>query len=462
MKDKEVCCCLIILLKLSTITKSKNEKKILQSGVGKSFLINAWRNLVGEGGSIYCKVATPTGRSSYLVQGETLHSLLFLPVFQHFKPLQGAQLTRLQQRFSKCKLLIIDEYSQVGTKIFGWIDERLRQATGKLHLPFGGLSICLVGDMLQLPPVLDRPLWNDSRDNLKDHQLNGLLMYGLFEKVIMLKEQMRQNPEEKVLQDLIDHLRAGTCTAADWKVCNSRMTDQLNEVDRERSENALYVIYNNKDVDDYNDAKLAELNEPIFRINSRHTGEGSKVASTSTMGLAPYLRICKNARVMIRCNLWKDKGIVNGTMGYIRDIIYKKGVTPPGLPICVVVELDAPYSGPHLPGKPRHVPICTITNIGVGSQGPIERTQLPLCLVWAISIYKVQGMTLSSCRVNLGKSEATYGATNVAVSRTRRLRDLFFEPFDLDRITTAIHKPPLLKAFMERSEKQFLAAKNSN
>ena len=424
-------------------------------------MINAWRNLVGEGGSIYCKVATPTGRSSYLVQGETLHSLLFLPVSQTFKPLQGAQLTRLQQKFSKCKLLIIDEYSQVGSKMFGCIDQRLRQATGKLHLPFGGLAICLVGDMLQLPPVLDRALWNECRENLKDYQLNGLLMYGLFEKVIILKKQMRQNPEEKVLQDLIDHLREGTCTAADWKVCHSRMTDQLNEVDRERCENALYIIYNNSDVDDYNEVKLTELTEPIFRIDSRHNGEGAKVASIGTMGLAPYLRICKNARVMIRCNLWKEKGIVNGTMGYIRDIIYKKGVTPPALPICLVVELDAPYSGPHLPGKPRHVPICTMTNNGVGSQGPIERTQFPLCLAWAISIYKVQGMTLSSCRVNLGKSEATYGATNVAVSRTRRLQDLFFEPFDLDRITTAIRKPDSLKAFMKRSEAQFSEAKKT-
>ena len=422
-------------------------------------MINSWRNLVGEGGSIYCKVATPTGRSSYLVQGETLHSLLFLPVSQSFKPLQGAQLTRLQQKIGQCKLLIIDEYSQVGFKIFGWIDQRLRQATGKLHLPFGGLSICLVGDMLQLPPVLDRALWNNSRDNLKDHQLNGLAMFSLFDRVIILKEQMRQNPEEKGLQDLIEHLRAGTCTAADWKVCHSRMTDQLNEMDRERCENALYVIYNNKDVDDYNDAKLTELTEPIFRIDSRHSGEGAKVAPSSNMGLPPYLRICKNARVMIRCNLWKEQGIVNGTMGYIRDIIYKKGVRPPALPICVVVELDAPYSGPHLPGKPRHVPICTMTNIGVGSQGPIERTQLPICLAWAISIYKVQGMTLSSCRVNLGKSEATYGATNVAVSRTRRLRDLFFEPFDLDRITTAIRKPDALKAFMRRSEEQFAETK---
>ena len=432
---------------------------ILLKGCGKSYLINAWRNFVGQGNSLYCKVATPTGRSSYLVQGETLHSLLFLPVTKAFQPLKGAQLTRLQKVFEHCKLLIIDEYSQVGCRNFGWIDQRLRQATGLLHLPFGGLSICLVGDMLQLSPVQDRALWNDNRADLKDHQLTGLAMFSLFDNVVILKKQMRQNPDERGLQDLINNLRDSKCDAEDWKLCDTRMTHQLNAIDRERCDKALYVIYSNHDVDDYNESKLLELRQPIFRIDARHNGNGAKFVPCSNIGLAPVLRICKNARVMIRCNLWKEKGIVNGTMGYIRDIIYKKNVLPPALPTCVVVELDAPYNGPHLPGKPRHVPICTVTNIGTGTQGPIERTQLPICLAWAISIYKVQGMTLTCCRVNLGKSEVTYGATNVAVSRTRRLQDIFFEPFDLDRITKAICKPEALKIFMEKSELQFIETK---
>ena len=45
-------------------------------------------------------------------------------------------------------------------KLFGWIDKRCRQATGKTDEVFGGISIILVGDPGQLPPVADKPLYH--------------------------------------------------------------------------------------------------------------------------------------------------------------------------------------------------------------------------------------------------------------------------------------------------------------
>ena len=52
--------------------------------------------------------------------------------------------------------LIIDEYSVIGQKMFGWINRRCKQATGVSSLPFGGTSVILVGDVGQLPPVTDK------------------------------------------------------------------------------------------------------------------------------------------------------------------------------------------------------------------------------------------------------------------------------------------------------------------
>jgi hypothetical protein len=45
--------------------------------------------------------------------------------------------------------------------MFGWIDRRLRQATGLTAIPFGGISIVLVGDIAQLPPVGDKVLYHN-------------------------------------------------------------------------------------------------------------------------------------------------------------------------------------------------------------------------------------------------------------------------------------------------------------
>lgn len=42
--------------------------------------------------------------------------------------------------------------------MFAWINRRCKQATGNLTIPFGGMSIILVGDIAQLPPVTDQVL----------------------------------------------------------------------------------------------------------------------------------------------------------------------------------------------------------------------------------------------------------------------------------------------------------------
>ena len=46
----------------------------------------------------------------------------------------------------------------LGQRILAWVDKRLRQATGKLNEPLGGISVMLLEDFAQLPPVGDKPI----------------------------------------------------------------------------------------------------------------------------------------------------------------------------------------------------------------------------------------------------------------------------------------------------------------
>ncbi len=66
-------------------------------------------------------------------------------------------------------------------------------------------------------------------------------------------------------------------------------------------------------------------------------------------GLRPYLCLVRGARLMLTSNLWISKGLVNGACG----TLFKPGDVPPQLPLAIVVEMDEPYNGPHLDGKPR-------------------------------------------------------------------------------------------------------------
>ena len=48
----------------------------------------------------------------------------------------------------------------LGQTTFAWVDKCLRQATGKLDQPLGGISVILFGDFGQLPCVGDVPLYS--------------------------------------------------------------------------------------------------------------------------------------------------------------------------------------------------------------------------------------------------------------------------------------------------------------
>ena len=55
----------------------------------------------------------------------------------------------------------------LGQNALQYIDKHLRQATAHYDEPFGGISIILIGDFAQLPPVGDRTLYTtpDIRNN---------------------------------------------------------------------------------------------------------------------------------------------------------------------------------------------------------------------------------------------------------------------------------------------------------
>ena len=130
-----------------------------RGGTGKSFLLKVTKKNIDQKESHqFLKIAAPTGSAAYNVDGATLHSLLQIPVKFDDKncapPLDGDQLQRLQATFKDTHLLWIDEKSMVSTTRLYQIDQRLKQAKPEnADLPFGGMSVILMGDYAQLPPV---------------------------------------------------------------------------------------------------------------------------------------------------------------------------------------------------------------------------------------------------------------------------------------------------------------------
>src|SRR4051794_19318637 len=98
---------------------------------------------------------------------------------------------------------------------------------------------------------------------------------------------------------------------------------------------------------------------------------------------------------MLRTNLWTEAGLVNYSVGIIQEIIFEENQFPPSLPIAVLIEFDN-YSGLAIitaEGK-RLVPISPIRQSWEGKKGTCSHLQVPICLAWAITVHKSQGLTM--------------------------------------------------------------------
>ncbi|KAH7465030.1 hypothetical protein FOMA001_g17026 [Fusarium oxysporum f. sp. matthiolae] len=160
-------------------------------GTGKSYMIKVLsshlQRLAGNRPSPIWRAA-PTGVASNQIMGTTLHSLLRLPVDRAFTELSPADANAVQNKLRDVRYLVIDEKSMLGLRQLSWIDKRLRQVfPGRATEFFGGISIILVGDFFQLPPIANKPLYFDGP--LKDlHEVSGQTAYRAFNHTVFLKK----------------------------------------------------------------------------------------------------------------------------------------------------------------------------------------------------------------------------------------------------------------------------------
>ncbi len=119
---------------------------------------------------------------------------------------------------------------------------------------------------------------------------------------------------------------------------------------------------------------------------------------------------------MLTANLWIETGLVNRSMGTVVDIIFE-GNGPPSLPIAVFIKFDT-YNGPTVKTLEEEevVLIALIKCSWKGKNGTCSRVQLPICLAWAITVHKSQGLTLPKVKIDLRNKEFAAGLSFIAIS----------------------------------------------
>jgi len=295
------------------------------------------------------------------------------------------------------KFLIIDEYPMIGSRMMAFIDKRCREGTGKTEEPFGGLNVYLFGDIRQLLPVKDDPLFKFSSNTNNDADLNehGINMFNTFEKFFGLKKCFRQS--DTVFQKLLDNLSIGEITDDDYNLLTQRFCTNVSYEELKQFDGAIRLFAKKASVRDFNTRKMEELRDsegnfvPIARIPSLNYGSGGN--DEEAEGLEKTLYLAIGTQVMLKDNLWTQKGLVNGAIGTVVDLLYADGQVPPsGRPAVIMVKFPG-YKGNGI-GPDNLVPLTPILRSWSSGDGQCSRLQFPLVVCYAISIHKSQGLTL--------------------------------------------------------------------
>lgn len=377
------------------ILKTGNNVFITGSaGTGKTYLLHQYMFYL-KARKIIPTVVAPTGIAASHLQGQTIHSYFSLGIRSEIDEQYIDSLLEkkyLQTRFSKLKVLIVDEISMVSPEMFSAMDRILR-AFKKNNFPFGGIQTILSGDFFQLPPISKMP--TEKRFAWQSPSWKEL---GL--KTCYLQEKFRQ--DDNVLISILDEIRSGSVSSLSIDVLNARYHKEL---DNGFTPTKLYT--HNMDVDRINSEELAKITQPSHSFKYKSEGSAKNIEKIFKSSLVlEEISLKKDAVVMFIKNN-SELGYVNGTTGVVVSFDEENGLplvkTSDGSLIKVALE---DWSMENESGN-------VVAKV----------SQIPLKLAWAITIHKSQGMTLDSAEIDLSKTFEV-GQGYVALSRIKNIEGL--------------------------------------
>ncbi len=366
-------------------------------------------------------VAAPTGIAAINAGGVTLHSLFQLP-FGSFIPsndqLKESNITTqintpqslikdLKMNSSKRKmlkeleLLIIDEVSMVRADLLDAIDVVLRHIKRQKNRSFGGVQLLLIGDLLQLPPVVKEEEWNYLNPyypgiyffNAKALQQNKPLL-------IELNKIYRQS--DKVFISLLNNLRDNSLSKEDIELLNMHYKPSFKPG---KDDGYIFITTHNRKADEINGQTLKDLPGKIFNYDADIDGDFNEY-------LFPVefkLELKKGAQVMFIKNDYSgEQRYFNGKIGVISylssgriEVSFNDGTLP------AVVE--------HYTWENKKFSLNKGTNeIEENIKGTFSH--YPLKLAWAITVHKSQGLTFKKAIIDVSRAFAP-GQIYVALSR---------------------------------------------
>ena len=419
------------------------------AGSGKTYTLNQYIDYL-RARRVPVAVTASTGIAATHMNGTTIHSWSGIGIKDELTDRDLSNLSRKQflaDRLKDTAVLIIDEISMLHAKQINLVSQVLKHVR-KNDAAFGGIQVVVAGDFFQLPPIGSKGETNREKFAFMSEAWLDAKFH-----ICYLSEQHRQVSEAANggldLDDILNQIRRQEVTFEAIAALEATF-DQNVDIKRTR----LYT--HNLNVNSINDKELAALDGEMMRFTATSTGD-SKLVETlkKTVRTQDDLVLKVGAKVMfIKNNTELD--VSNGTMGELigfaavkinddkdnnDDLIEddsesiesendknikgkgkkatkdkdKPNVKKPTTQKMPVVRLN---SGREVIAEPEEWIIEDETGDVLASY-----EQVPLCLAWAITIHKSQGMTLDAAEIDLSRT-FELGQGYVALSRLKSLAGL--------------------------------------
>lgn len=372
-----------------------------EPGSGKTHTINEfveWLRSVG----IEPSITAATGIAATHVGGMTLHSWSGIGVRESLSKADVDHIAgkeHVAKRIQKAKVLIIEEVSMLSCATLEMADSICREVR-RSDMPFGGLTVILVGDFFQLPPISRNKEVQFAYESKVWRDLNPIICY--------LTEQYRQDDEDFL--GVLSAIRSGNVEELHYEQLESRRVLSS----KMPSESEVPKLFShNADVDRINSEELAKLNGTVKKFRMSSKGKDSLVEALVRGCLSPEtLELKEGAAVMFTKNSPQGR-FVNGTLGVV------SGWGADGMPI---IEIRSPSTSSGHRLRVTAEPM----EWRLEEQGKVKAsiTQIPLRLAYAMTVHKSQGMSMDAAIMDLSKA-FEYGQGYVALSRVRRLSGVY-------------------------------------
>ena len=424
------------------------------AGSGKTYTLNQYIDYL-RARRVPVAVTASTGIAATHMNGTTIHSWSGIGIKDELSDRDLTNLSRKQflaDRLKDTAVLIIDEISMLHAKQINLVSQVLKHVR-KNDKAFGGIQVVVAGDFFQLPPIGSK-----GESNREKFAFMSEAWLDAKFHICYLSEQHRQVSEAANggldLDDILNQIRRQEVTFEAIAALEATF-DQNVDIKRTR----LYT--HNLNVNKINDKELADLNGEMMRFEATSVGDTKLVETLKkTVRTQDDLVLKVGSKVMFIKNN-TELGVSNGTMGELigfaavkinddkdnsDDLIEaddigsekdsdagsdkktaksakekakkdkeKAKTKKPTTQKMPVVRLN---TGREVIAEPEEWIIEDETGDVLASY-----EQVPLCLAWAITIHKSQGMTLEAAEIDLSRT-FELGQGYVALSRLKSLAGL--------------------------------------